>query len=172
MAQLSNTFETYDAVGIREELADAIYMITPEETPLVSLASHGPCNTVHPEWQTDDLGAVDTDNSQVEGNDWSYDEISPTTRVGNYTQISEKTFIISASEEESNKAGRSSELARETRKKSQELKIDVSVVLPQRLIDRLAAAGPRDEMGLTRIEGLRRWRLEAFGGELLAALAT
>lgn len=29
MAQVANTFETYDAVGNREELADKIYMITP-----------------------------------------------------------------------------------------------------------------------------------------------
>ena len=52
-----------------------------------------------------------------------------------------------------------------------ELKVDVSVVLPQRLIDRLAAAGPRDEAGLAGIEGLRRWRIDAFGDDLLAALA-
>jgi hypothetical protein len=29
MAQVSNTFETYDAVGNREELADKIWQITP-----------------------------------------------------------------------------------------------------------------------------------------------
>jgi ribonuclease D len=52
-----------------------------------------------------------------------------------------------------------------------ELEIDVSVVLPQRLIDRLAAAGPRDRAGLEEIEGLRQWRIDAFGGELLATIA-
>jgi len=29
MAQISNTWETFDAVGNREELADTIYNITP-----------------------------------------------------------------------------------------------------------------------------------------------
>jgi hypothetical protein len=29
MAQIANTFETYDAVGNREDLADKIYQITP-----------------------------------------------------------------------------------------------------------------------------------------------
>jgi hypothetical protein len=29
MPQITNTFETYDAVGNREELADRIYQITP-----------------------------------------------------------------------------------------------------------------------------------------------
>jgi ribonuclease D len=56
-------------------------------------------------------------------------------------------------------------------RRAAELKVEVSVVLPQRLIDRLAAAGPRDREGLARIEGLRRWRIDAFGEELLAALA-
>jgi ribonuclease D len=56
-------------------------------------------------------------------------------------------------------------------RKAAELSLDVSVVLPQRLIDRLAHAGPRDARALGEIEGLRRWRAEAFGGELLAALS-
>ncbi len=54
--------------------------------------------------------------------------------------------------------------------KAAELKLDVSVVLPQRLIDKLAEAGPRDGDGLDAIEGLRRWRIQAFGREILAAL--
>ncbi len=57
------------------------------------------------------------------------------------------------------------------KKRAAELEIDVSVVLPQRLIDRLAAAGPRDRAGLEEIEGLRRWRIDAFGEELLATIA-
>jgi ribonuclease D len=51
------------------------------------------------------------------------------------------------------------------------LKLEGSVVLPQRLIDRLAEAGPRDAAALGQVEGLRRWRVEAFGHEMLAALA-
>ena len=56
-------------------------------------------------------------------------------------------------------------------RKAAELQLDVSVVLPQRLIDRLAQAGPRDAGGLSEVEGLRRWRREAFGAELLAAVS-
>ena len=54
--------------------------------------------------------------------------------------------------------------------KAAELKLDASVVLPQRLIDKLAEAGPRDADGLGAIEGLRRWRIHTFGREILAAL--
>jgi ribonuclease D len=56
-------------------------------------------------------------------------------------------------------------------RRAAELKVEGAVVLPQRLIDRLAEAGPRDTASLRRVEGLRRWRLEAFGDEILAALA-
>ena len=55
-------------------------------------------------------------------------------------------------------------------RKAAELAVDVSVVLPQRLIDRVAQAGPRDLGALRAVEGLRRWRVEAFGPELLAAV--
>jgi ribonuclease D len=48
--------------------------------------------------------------------------------------------------------------------------LDVSVVLPQRLIDRLAEADPRDLEALGALPGLRRWRVEAYGPALLAAL--
>jgi len=56
-------------------------------------------------------------------------------------------------------------------RKGAELQLDISVVLPQRLIDRLAEAHPCDAAGLARVEGLRRWRVEAFGAELLAAVS-
>jgi ribonuclease D len=55
--------------------------------------------------------------------------------------------------------------------KGAELGLDASVVLPQRLIDRLAQAAPLDALALGRVEGLRRWRASAFGAELLAAVS-
>jgi ribonuclease D len=50
------------------------------------------------------------------------------------------------------------------------LAVDVSVVLPQRLLERLAHAAARDVEALREIDGLRRWRVEAFGAELVAVL--
>jgi ribonuclease D len=51
------------------------------------------------------------------------------------------------------------------------LGVDVSVVLPQRLLDRVAEAAPRSRDDLEAVEGLRRWRREAFGDALLRASA-
>ncbi|MBI2467336.1 MAG: ribonuclease D [Candidatus Rokubacteria bacterium] len=48
--------------------------------------------------------------------------------------------------------------------------LDPGVLLPQRLIDALAAAHPTDVPALAAVPGVRRWRAEAFGTEILAAL--
>ena len=154
MAQIANTFETYDAVGNREELADKIYMITPEETPFVSLIGRKSVASVHPEWQTDTLGSVDLNNNQQEGNDWSYAAISPTSRVGNYTQISEKTLLISRTQENTSKAGRKSELAREVAKKGTELKIDMESIL---LSNQASLAGSGNGATNRKLGGFRAW---------------
>lgn len=50
------------------------------------------------------------------------------------------------------------------------LAVDVSVVLPQRLLDKVAEAAPRDASGLACVEGLRRWRVSELGAEMLAVL--
>jgi ribonuclease D len=50
------------------------------------------------------------------------------------------------------------------------LALDVSVILPQRLIDRLAESAPHRLADLEAIDGLRRWRIEAFGRPMLDAL--
>jgi len=51
--------------------------------------------------------------------------------------------------------------------KAAELQVDVSVVLPQRLLDKVAELAPRGVDELERIEGLRRWRIAEFGPELV-----
>ena len=154
MAQAANTFETYDAVGNREELADKIWMLTPEETPFLSLIGRKSVSSVHPEWQTDTLATPDTANNQPEGNDWSYDAIVPTTRIGNYTQISEKSFLISRTQEHTSKAGRKSELGREGGKKATELKIDMEVIA---LSNQAASAGTGNGATNRKLAGFRAW---------------
>jgi hypothetical protein len=154
MAQIANTFETYDAVGNREELADTIYMQTPEETPFLSLIGRKGVKSIHPEWQTDTLGSVDTDNNQPEGNDWSYDAVSPTTRIGNYCQISEKSVIISRTQDNTDKAGRKSELAREVAKRGKELKIDMEAIL---LSNQASNAGSDNGATNRNLAGFRAW---------------
>lgn len=127
MAQIANTYDTYTAIGNREELMDTIFQISPEETPFLSLIGRTGVESRFPEWQTDTLAVPVTTNAQFEGDDWTYAAITPTTRVGNYTQISDKKIIISRTQERVSKAGRRSEIAREVRKKGVELRTDIEV---------------------------------------------
>lgn len=154
MAQVANTFETFDAVGNREELADTISRITPEETPFLSLIGTVNVKTVHPEWQTDSLATPVVTNQQPEGNDWTYDAITATTRIGNYTEIATKSFLVSGTQEETDKAGRDSEIAYQTAKKGVELKTDQEVSL---LANKASSAGSGNGATNRTSAGMRAW---------------
>lgn len=155
MAQpIVNTYETYDARGIREDLADIISMITPEETPFLSMIGERKITSVHPEWQTDTLATPDATNNRPEGSDWSFQAVTPTTRVGNYAQISDKRVIISDTLEAVNKAGRKSEIAREVRKRGLELRTDMEVIA---LSNQASSAGSGDGATNRTSGGLRAW---------------
>lgn len=154
MAQVANTFETYDAVGNREELADTIYQISPEETPLLSLIGRKAVASTHPEWQIDTLATPVTSNNVPEGNDWSYDAVTATSRVGNYTQISEKTVLVSRTQDNTDKAGRSSELSYQVAKKGVELRTDMEVTL---LANQASSAGSGNGATNRTSGGLRAW---------------
>jgi ribonuclease D len=51
------------------------------------------------------------------------------------------------------------------------LGLDPGLLLPNRLIRAVAEAGPHDHEALAAVEGIRRWRANELGAELLAALA-
>lgn len=139
MSALTNTFVTADARGIREDLSDAIYNISPKDTPFMSNIKKGQATQTFFEWQTDVLASPDTSNAQLEGDDISaFDANNPTVRLGNYTQISRKTVIISGTLEAVDKAGRKSELAYQLAKRAAELKRDQEAIL---LANQAATAG-------------------------------
>ena len=51
MALLGNTFTTYSAVGLREDLSDIIYNISPTETPFMTGIAREKATAVYHEWQ-------------------------------------------------------------------------------------------------------------------------
>ena len=139
MSQTANTFDTFAAKGIRESLSNVIYNISPEETPFMSNIGRENVKNTYFEWQTDSLAAASTTNAQIEGDDVSsFDSTSATTRVGNYTQISNKTVLISGTLEAVDKAGRRSELAYQLAKRSAEIKRDMESTM---LTNQAASAG-------------------------------
>jgi hypothetical protein len=127
MAIIANTFTKYDAKGLREDLSDVIYSISPETTPLVSNMSkrRSVSNTLF-EWQVDSLSDAAA-NAQIDGDDLSsYTATVATSRLGNYTQIMRKDFIIADNLGGAiDEAGRRSEIAYQLAKKGNELKRDI-----------------------------------------------
>ena len=137
MAIATNTFTTYSAKGIREDLSNVIYNISPEETPFVSNVGKGSISNTVFDWQTDALAAAAA-NTQLEGNETSFDAVTATVRLQNYAQISSKSVVLSGTQEVVNKAGRRSELAYQIAKKGSELKRDIEFSC---LNNQAAAAG-------------------------------
>ena len=128
MAQPTNTFATNDMIGIREDLVDVIYDVSPVETPVLSMAPRvDVSNTTH-EWQTQSLAAA-ANNAVIEGDDATTDAGNPTTRLTNLTQISDKVARVSGTGRAVNTAGRSDELDYQLLLKGRELKRDVETAI-------------------------------------------
>ena len=127
MTIVANTFLTYNAKGIREDLANVIYSISPETTPFVSNVGKGSISNTAFDWQTDALAAAGA-NAALEGDDTTFAAVTPTVRLQNYAQISNKNVIISGTEEKVNKAGRKSELAYQIARRGAELKRDIEFI--------------------------------------------
>ena len=140
------TFQTYAAEGIREDLADVIYNISPEETPFISNVGRKSVSNTLFEWQVDNLASVDTANAVVEGADAGAASQTASRRMQNYTQISKKVIQISGTMEAVDKAGRNSEIAYQLAKKSSELKRDMEAILTR---NQAASAGSDTEARTT-----------------------
>jgi hypothetical protein len=68
MAVPTNTRETYGGIGIREDLSNIIYNISPMDTPFLNGCGRGTADNTLFEWQTDELNDAAV-NFQIEGND-------------------------------------------------------------------------------------------------------
>jgi hypothetical protein len=123
------TFTAHTAIGQREDLIDVIYDISPTETPIMSTLARTKATAVFHEWQSDSLAAATVANAAVEGDDATSATISPTTRLGNYCQIVQKTIQVSGTLEAVNKAGRKSEKAYQLSKASAEIKRDMETII-------------------------------------------
>lgn len=149
--------------GVREDLANTITLISPDETPLFSNARKVKAKAINHEWQTDTL-AASTINSMLEGNDITVSTAVSTTRLGNYTQISEKDYGVSGTLQAVDLAGREDELIRLRMKKGLELRCDMEVVLHTNQAKRAESGAT------TRLQGgLPSWITNAVGPSSVAA---
>jgi len=130
MAVPANTRTTYGAVGIREDLSNVIYNISPTDTPFMNGAGRDSAKSTYFEWETDVLASA-ADNFQLEGNDLPSTAVVEPSRVGNYMQISAKAIQSSGTAEAVDFAGRKSTQAYRMAKAAKELKRDMEKMLTQ-----------------------------------------
>ena len=130
MAIFTGTFLTFTAKGQREALADAIYDVSPQDCPLVSMAAKETVDASLFEWQTDALAAADDDNAQPQGADYtSVATVTPTVRLANYQQISSKTLAISGTLQAVQSAGNANSMERQVTRRGIQLKLDMEAGL-------------------------------------------
>lgn len=128
MAQPVNAFDSYDVRGIREDLSDIIYDVSPSETPFYSKTRKTKASSTYTEWQTDALRSSAT-NAHIEGDDTVAEARTATTRLGNYTQIFKNAVTIPGTDDGLNKAGRGREMAYQVMKVAKEQKKDIEKAL-------------------------------------------
>jgi hypothetical protein len=152
------TYQTYTAIGMREDLSDVIYNISPTDTPFMSSIGKNKATATFHEWQTDSLAAAALGGA-VEGADQSSITASPTSRVGNRTQIFTKAIAIAGTLEAVDKAGRKSEKAYQMAKVSAELKRNIELSL---LSNQVAATG--NSSTARTLGGLQAWLNTNYDG--------
>ena len=151
MAIPAGTFKTYEQIGIREDLSDVIYNISPVETPFLSMAGRTKATARNHEWQTDSLAAAAT-NTAIEGDDATANTASPTVRVNNRCQILSKVVAVTGTAEAVDKAGRRSEMAYQIAKRGKELKRDLEYALTRNQGSTSGASGSAPTMA-----GVESW---------------
>ena len=117
-------FQSYQAIGNREDLINVVTRVAVEETPLLSSIQKTKATGVLHEWITETLDAP-AFNAQVEGSDATFGTITPRTRLNNNTQIVRKTGLISRTQEAVSKAGIASEYAHQLEKATKEMARDM-----------------------------------------------
>ena len=144
MAVPANTRETYGAIGIREDLSNIIYNISPTDTPFLSGCGRGSADNTTFEWQTDELKTVAM-NTQIEGNDYASTAATEPRRLTNYTQISATQVQSSGTAEAVDFAGRKSTQAYQLAKRAKEMKRDMEYMLLQGTVKVLGSSGTARE---------------------------
>ena len=116
------------AGGNREDIENEIWELDPTDFYALTNFEKVSGSAVFHEWLLDTVVGV-TANRQLEGDSEAYVSIVSPTRVGNYHQISRKSFLVSRTQEKIAKAGRKSEGARQMVKQMRELKNDMEYAL-------------------------------------------
>jgi hypothetical protein len=134
----------------REDLLDVITNISPEETPFLSRFGKAKASNRYHEWLTDSLASA-TENTNIEGGDYTFSKASSRTRVGNYTQIFVNPVEVSDTQRDIDTAGMEDEFAYQMAKAMKEHARDIEYGL-------VNGTGYSGESGSAReLKGVLAW---------------
>lgn len=128
MASPNNTVLSTVAVGNREQLSDIVSRITPEDTPIYTMAGKGKVKGTYPEWEIDTLRAPQA-NAQTEGDDYVFDAVAQPARVGNPTQIFSQGWVFSNTQQAVENAGNTVKVATKKLKAAIEVRKDFELAI-------------------------------------------
>ena len=141
----SNTYLETAAVGVREDLADVIYRIDPDETPLLSACSRVGAKQVLTEWIVQELNPA-ADNAQPEGFTAAMQAVLKPIRINNVCQILARTVGVSNTLRVVDVAGGEDEYNRQLILRGLEVKRDLELAITSPLVRTIT--DPRHMSGL------------------------
>jgi uncharacterized protein DUF5309 len=141
----SNTYVQTAAVGVREDLADIIYRIDPDETPLVSACPRVGSKQVLTEWIVQELNPA-MDNAQPEGFTAAMQPILKPVRLNNVCQILTRTSGVSNTLRVADVVGGEDEYNRQMILRGMEVKRDLEFAVTSPLVRTIT--DPRHMSGL------------------------
>lgn len=117
------TYQTFQQVGIKENISDIITNLTPTKTPFQSNIGTEKVHNVLFQWQEDSLRSVAV-NAQVEGADPSFITATPTVMRNNVTQIMSEAVVVAGTADTVTVYGRAKEMAYQMQKSASQVKRD------------------------------------------------
>lgn len=172
MAVPTNSLQTYQSTYNAEDVSDVIFNVSPLDTPVFSMIGKDKAEATFTEWPIESLTAVNTSNASIEGDDATIDASTTPTRVGNYTQLMQKTLSITTTQDAIHKYGAREEFARQKVKKGKELKRDIETQLlanQARVVGLAATAQKMRSMGSWLTTNVSRGASGASGSATAAA---
>src|SRR5215469_16829228 len=141
----AGTYVETAAVGVREDLADIIYRIDPDEVPLVTACARVGARQVLTEWIVQELNPA-ADNSQPEGFTAVMQAVLKPVRLNNVCQIMARTVGVSNTLRVVDVAGGEDEYNRQMILRGLEIKRDLELAITSPLVRTIT--DPRHMSGL------------------------
>lgn len=126
-AAIANTYFQRNTTHTREDLADIIYRVDSDETPLVSALTRKPSRQTMTEWLVQTLAAAD-DNFQPEGFTATFHVADTPTRLNNICQILARTVSVSNTTIAADTVGAENEYERQLILRGMEVRRDLERV--------------------------------------------